>query len=60
MTRGDKVLVGDFFAGESDENGRIFLGRKKVSQIFVYNAKTGDKIKPIDIDLEEGVITIEQ
>ena len=60
MTKEDKVLVGDFFVGESDENGKIILGRRKVSQIFVYNAKTGEKIKPIDIDLEEGVITIEQ
>lgn len=60
MTKEDKILVGDFFVGESDENGKIILGRRKVSQIFVYNAKTGEKIKPIDMDLEEGVITIEQ
>jgi hypothetical protein len=60
MTKEDKVLVGDFFTGESDEDGKIFLRRKKIGQIFVYNAKTGDKINPIDIDLEEGVITIEQ
>ena len=60
LTKEDVVLIGDSFGGESDENGRIFLGRKNVSQVFVYDARSNEKIVPIDMDLEKGVITIEQ
>lgn len=60
LIKEDAVSISDSFVGESDENGKIFLRRKRVSQVFVYDAMTNEKIKPLDIDLEEGVITIEQ
>lgn len=60
LTKEEAIFIGDSFVGESDENGKIHLGRREVSQVFVYNAKTSERVFPIDIDLEEGVVTIEQ
>ena len=60
LTKEEAILIGDSLVGESDENGKIHLGRREVSQVFVYNAKTSERVFPIDIDLEEGVVTIEQ
>ena len=34
-------------------------GKENVTNVFVYNAKTFDRIKPTNIDLEKGVITID-
>ena len=56
----DKILVSAQFKGESDEEGKIQLDKENVTSVFVYDAKTLDRIKPISIDLEKGVITIEQ
>ena len=56
--RKDAVFISGHFLGESDEEGRIFLNKKRVKEVFVYNAKTYEKILPISIDFEEGVITI--
>ena len=55
-----KIFVSAHFVGESDEEGKIQLDKEKVSNVFVYNAKTFDKINPISIDLEKGVIVIDQ
>ena len=54
----DKILVSARFVGESDEKGKIQLNKEKVANVFVYNAKTFEKINPINVDLEKGVITI--
>ena len=54
----DTILLSAHFQGESDEEGKIQIGKEKISNVFVYNAKTFDKIKPINVDLEKGVITI--
>jgi hypothetical protein len=35
------------------------LGKEKVTNVFVYNAKTFDKIDPINVDLEKGVVIID-
>ena len=52
----DKILISEHFVGESDEEGRIQLDKENVTNVFVYNAKTFDKIIPKSIDLEKGVI----
>ena len=54
----ESVLISEHYSGESDVNGRISLGRENISQVFVYDAKTYDKIKPISVDLERGVIVL--
>jgi hypothetical protein len=54
----EKILVPFHFSGESDELGTIQLGKENVTNVFVYNAKTFDRIQPENIDLEKGVVTI--
>ena len=56
----EEILVSAHFNGESDEEGRIYLNKEKVTNVFVYNAKTFEKIKPINVDLEKGVLVIDQ
>ena len=56
----DKIIVSERFLGESDEKGKIQLPKTNISNVFVYNTKTFEKIKPITIDLEKGVLFIEQ
>lgn len=56
----NKILVSARYKGESDEKGKIQLGRKNVANVFVYDAKTFDRIKPKSVDLENGVIVIAQ
>ena len=55
----DKILVSTQYKGESNEKGKIQLGKENVANVFVYNAKTFDRIIPKEIDLEKGVITID-
>ena len=54
----EKILLSAQYKGESDESGEILLDKKNISNVFVYNAKTFEKITPTSIDLERGVITI--
>ena len=54
------VLIPEHFSGESDEEGIINLGREKVQDVFVYNAKTGEKLKIKNSDLEKGIVAIDQ
>ena len=54
------VLIADHYKGESDENGLISLGKTNVEKVFVYNAKTFERIMPIITDLEKGKIIIGQ
>ena len=56
----DRILVSAHFYGESNEKGEIQLNKEKITNVFVYNAKTFEKIKPKSIDLEKGVITIDE
>ena len=53
------MFLSKHFTGESNEAGEIQLDDKKVSQVFVYNSETFEKIKPIKVDSVNGVITIE-
>ena len=54
------ILIPCHFEGESDENGKIELGKTHVQNVFVYNAKTFEKIQPKSIDLEKGELIIDQ
>lgn len=54
------VLIPEHFKGESDEEGKILVGRELISKVFVYNAKTYERIIPKSINLEKGEIVIEQ
>ena len=56
----EEFLLSAHFIGESDEFGNVQLNNQNVTNVFVYNAKTFDRIKPTKIDLEKGVITIDQ
>ena len=58
-TPGEKIQISSRFEGESDEEGKIYLNKENISNVFVYNTKTFEKIKPIKVDLEKGVIVIE-
>ena len=55
----DGVKVPGHYFGESSENGKIFVGREQISDVFVYNAKTYEKILPKEINLEKGEIIID-
>ena len=48
------------FIGESDEEGKIELHKEYISNVFVYNAKTFEKIRPKLIDYINGVIFLEE
>ena len=54
------ILVPSHYKGESDENGKIFIGKTNLTNVFVYNAKTFEKIKPLIQDLEKGELVIDQ
>lgn len=54
------ILIPSHFSGESDENGNIKLNKRLVQDVFIYNAKTGEKIKSKSIDLEKGEMVIDQ
>lgn len=56
----ENILVPIHFKGESDEKGHIILGKEKVTNVFVYDAKTYERIVPTQIDLEKGELVIEQ
>ena len=55
----EEILVSAHFEGESDEEGCIHLNKEKVTNVFVYDAKTFEKINPINVDLEKGVIVVD-
>jgi hypothetical protein len=55
----DKFLLSAQLKGESDEEGKIEIGKEKITNVFVYNAKTFEKINPTNVDLEKGVIVID-
>ena len=56
----EKTLISGHYVGESDENCEVNLNNENVTSVFVYDAKTFDRIKPVKVDLEKGVITLEQ
>ena len=53
------ILISSHYSGESDENGKISLGKNDVSEVFVYDAKTYEKINPKSVDFKKGEIAID-
>ena len=53
------ILIPAHFSGESDDEGKIVIDKKKILDVFVYDAKTYEKIIPKSVDLENGEIVIE-
>lgn len=56
----DKILISAHFSGETDENCAVQLNQTSVKNVFAYDAKTYDKLNPIEVDLEKGVLVFEQ
>ena len=56
----EEIWVSMHHEGESDEEGRIVLSKQKITNVFVYDAKTFEKIETKNIDLENGVIFIDK
>lgn len=54
------ILIPAHFSGESDENGKIELKKNELSEVFVYDAKTYERIIPLTIDFRNGIIVIAQ
>ena len=54
----NKILLSAHFSGESDEYGNIQLDRKDVTNVFVYDAKTLERIYPAKVDLKTGEIIL--
>ena len=54
----EKILLSAHFTGESDEEGRIQLNKEEVANVFVYDAKTYEKLTPESVDLEKGEIIL--
>ena len=54
------VLIPHHFVGESDDLGHINVQKKHIQDIFIYNARTYEKITPKEVDLENGEIVIDQ
>lgn len=52
------ILVPAHFKGESDETGVISVDKKNIENVFVYDAKTFERIIPTVIDLEKGKVAI--
>ena len=55
----EKILLSAHFTGESDEEGRIQLNKEEISNVFVYDAKTYEKLTPKSVDLEKGEIVLD-
>lgn len=55
----EKIKIPGHFIGESDENGFFSLGKEKVTEVFVYNMETSERIIPKVIDWIKGEIYIE-
>ena len=56
----EEILLSGHFVGESDANGRVELGKNKISKVFVYDANTFERIYPSGFDLEKGAFVIDK
>lgn len=54
------VLIPHHFIGESDDLGRIYVQKKNIQDVFIYDAQSYKKIIPKEVDLENGEIVIDQ
>ena len=53
------ILISCHYSGESDEEGKILVDKQDISDVFVYNAKTYEKITPKSVDFKNGEIVID-
>ena len=53
------IIISGHYSGESDEEGKILVGKVGISDVFVYDAKTYEKITPKSIDFKNGKIVID-
>ena len=60
VKKDDTIWIPQHISSESDEQGKIDLGKEMVRDVFVYDAKTYEKLKPTNVDLEKGIVVIDQ
>ena len=49
------------FSGESDGEGKVFLGKNNVQKVFIYDAETGQRIyHPNITQLDKGIIKLHE
>ena len=53
------IIISGHYSGESDEEGKILVGKAGISDVFIYDAKTYEKITPKSIDFKNGKIVID-
>ena len=53
------ILISCHYSGESDEEGKILVDKQDISDVFVYDAKTYEKITPKSVDFKNGEIVID-
>ena len=53
------VLISCHYSGESNEEGKILVDKQDISDVFVYDAKTYEKINPKSVDFKNGEIVID-
>ena len=53
------IVISGHYSGESDEEGKILVGKEGISDVFVYDAKTYEKITPKSVDFKNGEIVID-
>ena len=53
------VLISCHYSGESNEDGKILVDKQDISDVFVYDAKTYEKIVPKSVDFKNGEIAID-
>ena len=52
------ISISCHYSGESDEHGKILLNKEEISNVFIYDARTYEKIIPRSIDYKKGEIAI--
>ena len=55
----DGILISCHYSGESNEEGKILVDKQDISDVFVYDAKTYEKITPKSVDFKNGEIVID-
>ena len=53
------ILISCHYSGESNEEGKILVDKQDISDVFVYDAKTYEKIAPKSVDFKNGEIVID-
>lgn len=54
------IEISQHIATESDGQGAFSLNKENISGLFIYDAKTFEKIRPTSVDYAKGEVTIDQ